>query len=734
MRYLNIFIFSFLLHQPVAAEGSSLQHFDADSAKLQKLFDSFETASKSSNWDSCITIATSAIDLAKSIGSSSKEAYANELKGTAIFNKGLILESIEFYQKSYQIRTAINNKKEMATSLNKIGRAYMNLANYPLALSYFIRGLEISEELKDSSNTALILYNIGVIYYHRKDFEKSLTYLNKSEVYAKKINFTRIVGNIHKTRGTVYTETKQFTEALNEYSLALAILKEEDDKATHAALLNNIGYMFFLQGEYNLALKNHFESLEIKKSSNNHRGIANSYHSIGETYLAMGNLPQALRYAKIALSSARELQLIKLEESSLKLLSDIHGRLGNYKEAYQALSNRFVMYDSIFNSESSRNLMQMELSYDFEKKLQQQENEQKLRESILIEESRRNQITKNSLIILICLFAVLVTLAAYSYIKIKKDNKLLLLQKVEMESQKEEMESQRDALAELNEELQKKTNEISEKRDEIVFQRDLVTMQKKEITDSILYAQRIQRAILPTKQAIERVFPESFVLYLPKNVVSGDFYWVSKIGKYRVAAVADCTGHGVPGGFMSMLGIAFLNEIVTKSNITNSSMVLDRLRDFIIESLHQTGDPMENFDGMDMSFCAINDETLEMDFAGANSSIFVSKNNIDENQKTLHHFIGDRMPVSNHIRMDSFTNTKIQLSQGDIIYMFTDGFHDQFGGDEGRKFNLRKLQNLFESLQSLPIDQQLLLVENTFSAWKGNHYQVDDVLVFGIRV
>lgn len=715
--------------------GNSYAQADiADTVTLRMLFDSINLSNKANNWDKSIELTKKTAILANSMNDRNKEALAYLQTGNAYFSKGLTIESLEYYHKSYEIRLKSDDLKGLSGSLNAIGRAYMNLGNYPLALSFYIKGLEVSDKIKDTLSSSRLLYNIGVICYHRKEFEKGLEYLNQSWELANAIDSKRMIGNIHKTRGTIYTEMGSYTSALNEYSLALNILKEIDDKADLAALLNNIGYLFYNQGDYELALKNHFESLDIKVKSNNQRGVANSYHSIGETYFAMGKYSKALHYANLALHESRRLNIMKLQESSYKLLSEINSKIGNYKEAYTSLANRFVLYDSIHNDETTRRMMQLELNYEFEKKLQQQQVEQSLRESILTEESRRNRLAKNGLIIVIVLISSIVSISTYSYFVIRGDNKKLLKQKDEMEMQKEEMETQRDALEKLNSDLKQKTYEVLEQRDEIEYQRDLVTLQKREITDSIAYAQRIQQAILPARQTVSKIFPESFIVYLPKNVVSGDFYWVSRIGKHKLIAVADCTGHGVPGGFMSMLGVAYLNEVVTNSRVTSPNKVLNQIRNLIIESLHQSSNPLENFDGMDMSFCSINDETLELEFAGANSSIFISRQNTPEGKEQILQLMGDRMPVSMHIRMDQFTNKTVQLAKGDMLYLFTDGFTDQFGGSEGRKYNFRRFKNLIEAVDQLPVDQQFQIIERTFTKWKGDHYQVDDVLVLGIRI
>ncbi len=321
-----------------------------------------------------------------------------------------------------------------------------------------------------------------------------------------------------------------------------------------------------------------------------------------------------------------------------------------------------------------------------------------------------------------------------------KASKLLQFQYAEIEkqteeiaAQRDEIEDQRNALADLAWELQQKNEETTTHRDDLWVQRDLLTAQKKEITDSIEYAKRIQSAALPPMEVFNQVFPKSFILYLPKSIVGGDFYWVATVGKYKVLAVGDCTGHGVPGGFMSMLGIALLNEIVKREEVRSASKVLDELRDYLIASLQPSPDVSDPSDGMDLVVAIFDEEEHTMQFASANMTFYLIRN--DENGiPRLKDFLPDRMPIGNYQVMKPFTNNTIEVLPGDAFYFFSDGFPDQFGGKEGKKLCPGRFKQMLLSFHDQPIRDQGILLGESFNRWKGGGIQIDDVLVVGIQI
>ncbi|MFP4556325.1 MAG: SpoIIE family protein phosphatase [Bacteroidales bacterium] len=304
-------------------------------------------------------------------------------------------------------------------------------------------------------------------------------------------------------------------------------------------------------------------------------------------------------------------------------------------------------------------------------------------------------------------------------------------------------------------EQNKKLEEIVKARTkEVVEQKEHIESILQEIQSSINYAQRIQQALLPSNELLKQFFPNHFIVFHPRDVVSGDFYWATQIDKWSIVTAADCTGHGVPGAFMSMLGISFLNEIVRKKEVVNSAQVIDRLRDAVIEALKQTGKQNEQKDGMDMSIAAINPETRECLWAGANNPLLIlrKKGGFDDmdtadSKKVRFHIYSncvikeiraDKMPVAIHTIMKDYTNHSVQLLPGDRLYLFTDGFPDQFGGPNHRKFMAKRFKELIASTSNLPINEQGDEINRVFESWKNydeeQGEQIDDVTVLGIEV
>lgn len=281
-------------------------------------------------------------------------------------------------------------------------------------------------------------------------------------------------------------------------------------------------------------------------------------------------------------------------------------------------------------------------------------------------------------------------------------------------------------------------------KEQFDMQHKLVLQQKNDITDSINYARYIQSSILPHEDELESCLKEYFLIYKPKDIVSGDFYWITNIEKKAVVAAVDCTGHGVPGAFMSMLGAAFLNEIINKEYITHPGVILRRLRKEVIRSLQQKGETGEQKDGMDIALCVIDFENMKLQFAGANNPLYLVRKSINQediierksqefSDYTLFEFKGDHMPIGIHDRMDNFNMTEINLLKDDCFYIFTDGFADQFGGNEGRKMQYKNFKKMILEGCSKPMKEQKILLEDKLKKWQGDHNQIDDILVIGIR-
>ena len=319
--------------------------------------------------------------------------------------------------------------------------------------------------------------------------------------------------------------------------------------------------------------------------------------------------------------------------------------------------------------------------------------------------------------------------------KIQQQNEMLQQQKDEITFQCDTVIQQKDEIEFKNSELHQANEEITTQRDEITAQRDIVTDQKNkiekihhEISQSINYATLIQIATLPEPALLDQYISEHFVLFKPKDKVSGDFYWWAKIENNLIITVADSTGHGVPGAFMSMLGTSFLREIVVKEYITRPALILKRMRKEIIHALKQKGGYGEQKDGMDMALISINIETMEMQFAGANNPIYFIRNGEFKEYK------GDKMPVAIYENMQDYSNFDINLQKGDCLYLMSDGYQDQFGGPNRKKFLSKKLKNLLAANSQKSMAEQKEILETNIIEWMDNGEQIDDITIMGIRI
>ena len=335
------------------------------------------------------------------------------------------------------------------------------------------------------------------------------------------------------------------------------------------------------------------------------------------------------------------------------------------------------------------------------------------------------------------LCAIFVMIIFFLIVAIRERNlrreKEILEQKVKertktIEEQKEVLKQQRDDLVRYNEEILQQKEEIEAQRDEIETQRDQIFKQNDEITKSITYARRIQSAVMPSHELLGSIIGKYFLLFRPRDIVSGDFYWMSERDGIVLVAASDCTGHGVPGAFMSMMGVSFLNDIVNVVGIIRPDLILDELRQKIKANFRQTHGETEARDGMDIAICAFNFREKKLQFAGAyNPMYLVRKGQLTE-------YKGDKMPVGAHLKEVKFSLHEIDLERGDNIYIFSDGYVDQFGGDEGKKFMAKPFKDLLMSVYGKSMPEQQQVLEDTLDKWQAALDQVDDILVIGICI
>ena len=540
---------------------------------------------------------------------------------------------------------------------------------------------ESSEE--EETGLPVCLNFLARVYEGYGNYEHGLNYAQKALKEANKIGYFEGEGDILSNLGLIYSRLSDFDRALESYEKSLAIRKGLKNTKAIASSLNLIARTFSLKGDYPEALDYYQKSLDLRTKENDISGLPWSHLGIASLKEKTGDLKGAVYHYKESLHLNRSFGEKRLEVQCLLGLGRIYTEQKKKKEGLDYLQRALDLTKELKAKpllfEVYRALGEFyEKSDDFGKALDFYKLYQKIEREVLNTESRNR--LKNQQI-------------AFATEQSKREAEIYQLKNVELKQAYEEIEEK-----------------------------------NREITDSIRYALRIQEAVLPQEELFNKFMPEHFIFFRPKDIVSGDFYWMTQKDFFSVIVAADCTGHGIPGAFMSMLGISFLNEIVGEMENPKANEILGQLRAQVIKSLHQTGKEGEAKDGMDIALCVFNNNTNELEYAGAYNALYHIRNG------ELAEIKADRMPIAIHRNGDPpFTNNKLQIEKGDIIYLFSDGYADQFGGPNGKKFMYKHFKNLLLSVQDYSMEKQKEIVAETFNKWKGEISQIDDVILMGIR-
>ena len=649
------------------------------------------------------------LKLSRLINSKSSESSALNRIGNTLQLMGEYEKALKNYELAMTINRELQDNEEIARTLTNLGSVYQLYGNYEVAINQHLKALDICEGLQNNEGIAWSALNIARLFKMMKNYEKSIEYVNKSlSIYQKIEGEQKLsigVTLCYKELGSIYYEMGN-TENAIEYSEKVL----ERNKATHNELgiansLSTLGKIYYDAKKYMKSEDFLVQALELKRRLNDNTEIASIYRYLGKIYLNKGETSKSKKYINTSLDFALNQNLKEEIKETYLELSRLYEKTNNPNKAHAF----YKKYTNLKDSLNNQKINELELQYEFDKEQRRLEFEQKQREA---EQKARLQKQKIYTWVFVGGFIfmiILVYVIFKSYQRKKKTNIILTKQKNEIAEQKDEIEAQRDF--------------VTKQRDQIAHQNTI-------ITDSIEYARRIQSALFPQQKYLDRVLGEYFIYMKPKNIVSGDFYWVAEKGNKIVITVSDCTGHGVPGAFMSMLGIAFLNEIVNKSSRLLANKILDQLRENIMDSLHQEYGSKGSKDGMDMALCIIDKKTLEMQYAGAYNSVFILRNSEIEELKA------DKMPIGIHaVKVDKgFTNRQHQLEKQDMLYLFSDGYVDQFGGEEGSKFKQKPFKDLLLKIGNMPMEDQRYEIENTMKHWQGEQTQLDDMMILGVRI
>lgn len=648
-------------------------------------------------------------------------------------SQGEYEKSLEYNQRALQIFLKLKDRKGEALYYNSIGIIYKVQGNYEKAIDSYIKSLKIKEIIGDRHGIAQTYSNIGNIYKIQDINDKALEYYLKSQIIYEELGNKNGMSTCYLNIGNVYSALGKDDNALDYYIKSIGIFEEIGNKEQAIYCYINSGSIYQEKGNYTKAISCYEKALFITNEIGSNSYIADVYIALSKFFVEISeknlssygsrfsNLQKAVDYGNKALLFARRVNSLSQENSANQILMESYKMLGYNSKALEFAYAYIETTDSLYAIQKTKVLADMEGRYQNEKK--QKEIEILAKDNIIAKErAQKQKITILSISIGLGLLVFLVTFILRRLQITRRQKKLI-------EEQNNEIKEKNEELNQLNEEVSAQRDNLELMNVELTLQRDQIAHQHEDITASINYASRIQQAMLPPQEIVAKHYPEYFVMYRPCQIVSGDFYWFKQFKNIMYIAAADCTGHGVPGAFMSMLGLSLLNETIGPRDANPPHVSLNEIRKRLKKTLHQTGERGEQQDGMDIALCMIDLETNIVQFAGAYNPFYLVRNN------EIIVYKGDRMPIGIHPNdNESFTTKEIHLKPNDCFYIFSDGYVSQTGGNDFRKLKSSRLQEILLQINDQPMSTQKKILEVTFDDWKGHYEQVDDVLMLGIKL
>jgi serine phosphatase RsbU (regulator of sigma subunit) len=592
-------------------------------------------------------------------------------KGFGYLNSGKLALAVECFMKAANYYKAAHSNIGMASAYTYISEAYIQQENYTNAKYYLKNAIEIFIKEKDTVRLAATLGNLGYANYCMGQYDTALILYSKTSEIYNKLGYINDYAIWLGNSGLVYSRLSEFRKAEDYLLRAIELLTKQGDERSVT--------QFMIE---------HARILQHK-----------------------GEIEKGITTAKKSFDKATKNSFLEYERDAAYRLAQLYQVSGKYDSAYHYQSLYINANDSIKSDKNIQKIADLRTEFEVAKKQAE------------VDVLRKNKLIQFIVIIGLGLILLLAMgLILLYYYSLKRSQRLMAAldeRRILLEKQSMELTEQNDKIIKTNEKL-KQLYEIT-------------NIQNEEIINSINYAQRIQSAILPPKAYVTELLNENFIFYKPKDIVSGDFYWIKQVKDYIILASADCTGHGVPGALMSMLGISHLNEIVQSREITQANQILNELRQQIKNSLRQSGEREGSRDGIDIALCVIDTRKKVMQYSGANNPLYIISNN--NGVSIFKEIKGDPMPVGVHSSSDkSFTNNEVQLEIGDTFYIFSDGYVDQIGGDRNHRFTSENFKKLLLDIHDQPLYEQKEILERSLKDWMGEHSQRDDILVIGVRM
>ncbi len=707
---------------------------EADTSRLKAMHDIAREGYLYSRPDSAFHYAQIELEFAERRNLPVQMAAALNTQGASYFMRGNYAEALPLYERSLALSEQARDPKGMATAYTNIGLIKRRQGDNALALEYYQKSVGLHEETGNEKGLALTFNNIATVLHDLGDVRKALEYHHRALGTYERMDDKRGMAGAYGNLGIIHSEQGEKDRAIEYMEKALQLADAMGDRMLMATTCLNIGTTHRTMGRYDQALEYLLRNLAILEEVGDLRGLGGSYNSIGSVYYEMKDLPKAIEFvrkgieaaegsgdkrslveatnnlafmlvssgtprdlpealdlAQRSMGIAQELGFPEKIKNAAKTLTEVYRKQGRYKEALDMYDLYIVMRDSTLSEQNQKELMRQRFQYDYDKKEALLAAEQEKKDALAKEELKRRNTYLAAATVVTFLLGVMSLFIFFAY----------------------------RSKARTNAELEVKNALIHEQKQE-------VDIRNREIMQSFDYARRLQDAVMPNTTALKALFPESFLLYLPRDVVSGDFYWMTAHKGILYLAVGDCTGHGVPGAMLSVIGLNSLNRCISDLGLTRPKDVLTQMTLDLLLTFE--GSESQVRDGMDIALCAIDPATMTLTFAGANNPVWIAR------QGAMTVLKGDRRAVGFHDSSAGFSQQEVQLKPGDVVYLFSDGFQDQIGGAQGRKYLTRRFREQLQSLSTLPLAEQGQRLQQEFATWRGTGEQTDDVCVVGVRV
>lgn len=639
----------------------------------------------------------------------------NLLKKAQNLGPGDHLQKIDLAGKALYVAERLKFERGIAAAHHIKGVTRYHMGDHPEALSHLQIALEIREKMNDQAKITMILHHIGKIYEVQGQLDKSMEIYQRSLSINRQRNDSLWLATDLSNIGNVYTYSQQYDSGLYYNFKAMEIRTAMHDTVNLLYSYNDIAAVYAHKGVQDSSISYMQKAIDIAERIGEKNYLSLGYYNLASNYLGIGQPAKALVLAEKALELGQRIGSKRGIAFAATLLTQIYAGQQDYKSAFYYLSLQKSYQDSLYSEENIRQISAMTSNFEVKKK--EQENELLRREAEIRDTQQRWQLAGGLLVI-----GLLSGIAAVLYRtnRIRTEaNRVLQEKNEEINQQNEEISSIAEVLRQANIEIQAQKTEIERRN--------------KDFISSITYAQRIQAAMLPFEERLAGALQDYFLLLRPRDIVSGDFYWFDTLPDGRVMiAAADCTGHGVPGAFMSMIGISFLEELVRAKHYYSPDELLTHLHAGIRHALKQ--EDTDNQDGMDIAVCTIDLRTRTLQYAGAMNPIYYLS---ADNPVELCQLKPDKRSIGGRGEAQrSFTLQTIELTAPTRLYLLTDGWQDQFGGPDGKKYRASQIKQVLANIHHLPMQDQKSHIAQSIDQWMhlGKDRQTDDILVMGVYI